>query len=104
MPDAGEGIEAIAEDGNPAALATFITANSGITYPASPGAWVVHTAGSKPLFTTGEADYGDGIEHIAEDGNPTALGASLPDLGGFIAGHVFNTPVGSDRTWPHLAR
>jgi len=102
MPDAGEGLEAIAEDGNPGALAAFITANSGITYPASPGAWVVHTAGSKPLFTSGEADYGDGVEHIAEDGNPTALGASLPDLGGFIVGDVFNTPVGSDAPGPIL--
>jgi hypothetical protein len=102
MPDAGEGVESIAEDGNPAALGAFIAANSGITYPASPGAWVVHTAGSMPLFTIGEADYGDGIEHIAEDGNPTALGASLPDLGGFIAGDVFNTPVGSDAPGPIL--
>jgi len=96
MPDLGEGIEHIAEDGNPAALGAFIAANSGITYPASPGAWVVHMAGTKPLFTAGAADYGDGIEHVAEDGNPTALSASLPDLGGFLAGSVFNTPVGSD--------
>jgi hypothetical protein len=102
MPDAGEGLEHIAEDGNPADLGAFIAANAGITYPASPGAWVVHTAGSMPLFTSGEADYGDGVEHIAEDGNPTALGASLPDLGGFIAGDVFNMPVGSDMPGPIL--
>jgi len=100
MPDAGEGLEHIAEDGNPAVLGAFVAANAGITYPASPGAWVVHAAGAMPLFTTGEADYGDGIEHIAEDGNPTALGANLSDLGGFIAGDVFNTPVGSDTPGP----
>jgi hypothetical protein len=100
MPDTGEGLEHIAEDGNTAALGAFIAANSGLTYPASPGAWVVHSAGTMPLFTAGEADYGDGLEHIAEDGNPTALGASLPDLGGFLAGNVFNTPVGSDAPGP----
>lgn len=53
-----------------------------------------------PLFTSGEADYGDGIEHVAEDGNPVALGASLPNLSGFLAGDVFNMPVGSDTPGP----
>ncbi len=99
-PDFGEGIESIAEDGNPAALGAFIADNFGVTYPASPGAWLLHTAGSMPLFTSGEADYGDGIEHVAEDGNPVALGASLPDLSGFLAGDVFNMPVGSDTPGP----
>jgi hypothetical protein len=102
MPDAGEGLERIAEDGNTAVLGGFIAANSGITYPASPGVWVVHTESSTPLFTTGEVDYGDGLEHIAEDGNPMALGASLPELSGFLAGDVFNTPVGSEAPGPIL--
>jgi len=102
MPDFAEGLESVAEDGNPTGLGAFIAQNSGITYPASPGAWVVHKAGSMPLFTTGQADYGNGIEHIAEDGNPTALGASLPDLNGFVAGAVFNMPVGSDAPGPIL--
>lgn len=100
MPDRGEGIEHIAEDGNPTMLGAFIADNSGITYPASPGAWLVHAAGAMPLFTPGDADYGDGIEHIAEDGNPTMLGASLPDLSGFVSGEVFNMPVGSAMPGP----
>lgn len=100
MPDRGEGIERIAEDGNPATLGAFIAANSGITYPASPGVWVVHAAAAMPLFTKNEADYGDGIEHIAEDGNPTALVTSLPDLSGYESGAVFNMPVGSATPGP----
>jgi hypothetical protein len=95
MPDRGKGLEHIAEDGSPTALAAFAAANSGITYPASPGVWVLHTAGSKPLFTAGVADYGKGIEAIAEDGNPAPLGSNLSTLAGKLDGAVFNIPVGN---------
>jgi hypothetical protein len=101
-PDRGMGLEHIAEDGNPMQLGAFATAHAGITYPASPGAWVVHSVGSKPLFTEGRADYGAGIEHIAEDGNPMALSLKLADLDGQISSAVFNTPVGSAGPGPIL--
>jgi len=94
MPAPAHGLEAIAEDGKPATLGAYATANSGITYPASPGVWLVHEAGKKPLFTNNAADYGVGLEAIAEDGNPALLGASLSSLDGYITGGVFNTPVG----------
>ena len=102
MPDRGKGLEHIAEDGNPAVLGAFVTANAGITYPASPGVWVVHSAGSKPLFTTGIADYGDGLENIAEDGNPANLGAKLSMLDGELGGAIFNTPIGASAPGPIL--
>jgi hypothetical protein len=102
QPDRGQGLEGIAEDGAPTVLSTFTAANSGITYPASPGVWVVHSIGTKPLFTTGTADYGDGIEAIAEDGNPTPLAGNLPTLDGKRAGAVFNVPVGSSAPGPIL--
>jgi hypothetical protein len=100
MPDRGQGLEAIAEDGNPTSLGAFAVDNTGITYPASPGAWVLHTVGSKPLFTEGARDYGDGLERIAEDGDPSSLGDALSTLAGEVAGAVFNTPVGSDSPGP----
>lgn len=102
MPDVGNGLEHIAEDGNPTALGAFVTANSGITYPASPGVWVVAQGDKMPLFTTGMKDYGDGIEGIAEDGNPTNLGAKLTSLDGYLSGAVFNTPVGAAAAGPIL--
>jgi len=40
----------------------------------SPGIWVVHTAPG-PLFTTGQPDRGNGLEALAEEGNPAALAA-----------------------------
>lgn len=100
MPDRGQGLESIAEDGNPATLGAFIADNVGLTYPASPGVWVLHDEGTKPLFTDGMADYGDGIEGIAEDGNPSNLASNLGDLDGEIDGAVFNTPVGSGSPGP----
>lgn len=48
MPDRGAGLERIAEDGNPATLGAFVAANVGITYPASPGVWVVHSRSAPP--------------------------------------------------------
>ncbi|MEI9947909.1 MAG: spondin domain-containing protein [Pseudomonadota bacterium] len=101
-PDRGKGLERIAEDGNPATLGAFVAANAGITYPASPGVWVVHSLGSKPLFTTGMADYGDGVEAIAEDGNPANLGANVATLDGELAGAIFNTPTGASAPGPIL--
>jgi hypothetical protein len=100
MPDRGHGLEHIAEDGNPTALGAFVADNEGLTYPASPGVWVVHTAGTKPLFDAGHEDNGDGLEHIAEDGNPTSLGGNLGTLSGELSGAVFNTPVGKSSPGP----
>jgi len=102
MPDRGKGLENIAEDGAPTNLGAFAAANSGITYPASPGVWVLHSAGSKPLFTTGVADYAKGIEAIAEDGNTTPLSSNLDTLAGKLDGAVFNTPLGSASPGPIL--
>lgn len=100
MPDRDQGLEHIAEDGDPSELAEFAAENTGVTFPASPGVWVVHAAGSSPLYTEGDADYGDGVERIAEDGNPAMLGASIESLAGVVRGEVFNMPVGSDEPGP----
>ena len=48
--------------------------------PMSPGVWVVHNqadADPGPLFTVGEADRGEGLDDIAEDGFPMRLATSL---------------------------
>ncbi|NIR52792.1 hypothetical protein GWO43_29640, partial [candidate division KSB1 bacterium] len=44
--------------------------------PLSPGVWVVHTE-AEPLFTSGQSDRDEGLEAIAEDGNPSSLGGVL---------------------------
>lgn len=61
-------------------------------YHLAPGVFVVHSDG-EPLFTEGEADRGEGLEPLAEDGNPGPLSQA-------IGATVFNTPDGSDMPGP----
>lgn len=98
QPDYGMGLEANAEDGSPATLGPAVAAMTGLATPLSPIAWVVHMGGA-PLFTNGSPDYGDGLERIAEDGNPTDLGASLA-AGGYPDSGVVNTAIGASSPGP----
>ena len=59
----------------------------------APGVWVLHSEAG-PLFTSGEADRDQGLEALAEDGDPTALAASLRAQG--LQAGVFDTPVCAD--------
>ena len=59
----------------------------------APGVWVLHSEAG-PLFTSGEADRDQGLEALGEDGDPTALAASLRAQG--LQAGVFDTPVCAD--------
>ena len=63
----------------------------------SPGAWVQHSA-DDPFFTAGAADRGEGLESLAEDGNPAILAESLRVKG--LTSGIFNTPVCADAAAP----
>ena len=67
-----------------------ISGDSSVPTPFSPGAWVVFSE-LGPIFLTGEANRGAGLEAQAEDANPTQLDATL-EAAGFTHG-IFNTPV-----------
>ncbi|MEO8392948.1 MAG: spondin domain-containing protein [Chloroflexota bacterium] len=55
-----------------------MTASAKVPTPISPLLYVVHTADQHaPLWTTGQADRGLGLERIAESGNPEILGAAV---------------------------
>ena len=61
--------------------------------PLAPGVFVVHT-GDNPLFTEGEADRGEGLEALAEDGVVGAYAAALKERAGvtnLIAPGVYAT-------------
>ena len=79
--DYGHGLEALAEDGNPSTLATVLGGGDFAT-PLAPVVWAVHdsTMGVGVFFTSDEADRGDGLEALAEDGNPALLAESLGDI------------------------
>lgn len=59
---------------------TLQTSEGDKPVPLSPGVWLVHPASqSALLFTEGEADYGKGLEAIAEDGMPGELAGNLAE-------------------------
>ncbi|KYF65214.1 spondin domain-containing protein [Sorangium cellulosum] len=101
----GDGLEAQAEDGNPMMLHERATPRAGLTSPAAPGVAVVHGAAA-PLFRSGEADRGKGLEMLAEDGNPTTLAESLEaEVGGesgISSVLVYDTPVHASMPGPLL--
>ena len=67
----------------------------------APGVWVLHSEAG-PLFTTGEEDRDEGLEALAEDGDPTALAASLLAKG--LTSGNFDTPVCADSPRPLQSR
>ncbi|MGA7954103.1 MAG: spondin domain-containing protein [Gloeobacterales cyanobacterium] len=74
------------------------TASNGTkwTLDFSPGVWLIHNT-PEPLFTIGQKDRGQGLEAIAEDGNPTMLAKSLKDQSGVLSSGVFDTAVGANK-------
>lgn len=93
MADRGDGLEALAEDGDPSGLAAVLAADTGIPVIIAPGVWVLHSEDG-PLFMSGTPDRGLGLAALAEDGDPSGLAATL---GGMTLPHgdAFTTPVGA---------
>jgi len=98
-PDMNEGLEHLAEDGNPVMLADYLESQSGITQMLAPGVWAVHSS-SNVLFTANSMDSGDGLEALAEDGDPSGLAGAVASEAGVMSSGVFNTPVGSSGPGP----
>ncbi|WP_148264642.1 spondin domain-containing protein [Christiangramia forsetii] len=95
-----EGVEDIAEDGFPMALAQDTEAATGLIVPLSPGAWALHDQGTRPLYQINEPDFAEGLEGIAEDGTPMTLVSALNSKDGVTMAAAFNTPVGASSPGP----
>jgi hypothetical protein len=67
--------------------------------PIAPGVVVPHCV-CDPLFTEGRPDRGQGLESLAEDGNPSGLAEVLALQA--LPVQVLNTPVGADAPGPLL--
>jgi len=94
MRDAGYGLEALAEDGDPTGIVGWLASVSGVTTPLAPGVAVVLDDGTT-LFAPGTADDGTGLEALAEDGDPTPYAEST-------GGTVFAVPTGAGDPGPLL--
>ncbi|MBT3227877.1 MAG: hypothetical protein HOD43_13945 [Candidatus Marinimicrobia bacterium] len=92
--DYGYGLVAIAEDGDPGNLSSMLSMDTGVTQLYAPGVYVVHDA-ANPLFTADVADRGEGLEDLAEDGDPGSLAAALSAVGIHASSGAFDTPVGA---------
>jgi hypothetical protein len=89
--DYGHGLELLAETGNPTDLGSYLEMNSGYVSPIAPGVWIVHHKGDKPIFKDDKPDYGEGLEMLAEMGDPTTEYNSLMAKG-YETG-IYNTKV-----------
>lgn len=98
-PDPGMGLERIAEDGDPSELAASAEARTGLTSPIAPGVYAVH-GGSSVLFAAGMPDRGEGLESLAEDGDPAALGAAVAMEAEVTESGIYDTPEGASGPGP----
>jgi hypothetical protein len=81
VADYDKGLEDLAETGNAGQLGQYLAENSGYVSPVAPVLWILHNKKDMPIFTEGTPDYGDGLETLAETGNPGPLYASLMAAG-----------------------
>ncbi|MDE2796746.1 MAG: spondin domain-containing protein [Gemmatimonadota bacterium] len=98
MPDRGQGLEGLAEDGDIAALAGFVQLATGLVQLEAPGVYASHEAPGL-LFMPGTT-ASPGLEAMAEDGNPAILGAEVLAAGGFRTADAFLVPIGDQAPGP----
>ena len=72
-----DGLQNLAEDGDPTALSNTMDLNEGFVVPLSPGVFAIHGDQVRPVLVMGEPDRGVGLELLAEEGDPATLGAAL---------------------------
>ena len=71
---------------------TNVSGDAVITTPISPGVWLNHEQTNPELiFPEDMPDPGEGLEALAEDGDPTDLAAALMDNAGHLLSGVFDT-------------
>ena len=79
--DYGMGLKDLAEMGNPEPLAHHLKWNSGYVSPVAPVLWAVHEKGEMPIFTNNTTDREQGLELLAETGDPSELAGNLIGMG-----------------------
>jgi hypothetical protein len=69
-------------------------------FVSAPVLWVTHTGSTNPIFTGGKRDAGQGLELLAETGNPSMLVAALAGKPGIVAAGAAARPVGATTEGP----
>ena len=89
-----DGLETLAEEGDPTTLSATMDRLDGFVVPLSRGIFAVHSPEIRPVLVTGEIDRGVGLEALAEDGDPTAIAAVLAQNAAIDTSGVFGPPAG----------
>ncbi len=92
---APSGFDAMADNGDNAVLWAQVSEETGFTSIIGTGVYIVHKEGN-PIFTNGEQDRGQGLETLAEYGNPEILHNVLKADSTFPEVGLFNDPIGND--------
>jgi hypothetical protein len=76
--------------------------STGKTAPfvSAPVLWVVSTGASNPLFVGGKPDAGQGLETLAETGNPAPLAGTVKTAAGIVAVGADAHPLGAAADGP----
>ena len=68
-------------------------------FVSAPVLWVIHT-GANPIFTGGQVDVGQGLEALAETGNPGPLAKSLTGAPRVVSVGADDHPIGANAGGP----
>ena len=76
--------------------------STGKTAPfvSAPTFWVLHTGAANPIFTGGQPEQGNGLELLAETGNPEGLLKYVSALSGVTAVGADARPIGATADGP----
>jgi hypothetical protein len=79
-----------------------LSLSNGGTAPfvSAPVLWAIHTGAGNPIFTGGQPESGNGLERLAETGNPEGLVKSLSAASGVLSVGAEAQPIGATSKGP----
>ena len=79
-----------------------LSLSNGGTAPfvSAPVLWAIHTGTGNPIFTGGRPESGNGLERLAETGNPESLVKSLSAASGVVSVGADARPIGATSNGP----
>ena len=69
-------------------------------FVSAPVLWVIHTGSTNPIFTAGKRDSGEGLELLAETGDPSKLVKALAGKSGVVTVGADAKPLGATAEGP----
>ena len=98
-----DSMEEMSEEHMPTTFTVTITTNeaAALPTPLAPGTYLVHTS-MDTLFVENQVDRGEGLEALAEDGDPSGLVTSLSSVATVSTAGAFTNPDGGDEAGPAL--